>query len=256
MKSLIAETESESNSSLRKFFEKCGECNLAVSGPEVINAFSRALKERNPYQLVCLGLTAKQINGVEVLKAIRDLEKRCGVAPEKCVKIIITATSDEAKLVQMNFNDGHQVYLVKPINTQKMITALERLELIEDFGIGSKSNSNGFCENTTKRSMRGKRPPFTLFNKTDPPGPGYFKTVAALPDYCLKVRMRTGTTIHFDFRTRLNTARFGTLMDEELFQSVYTDGNYLIFSKTGKMTVRITAKEFMDLVLIDRTAIE
>ncbi|HWR60870.1 MAG TPA: hypothetical protein VN580_04625 [Clostridia bacterium] len=82
---------------------------------------------------------------------------------------------------------------------------------------------------------------------------GYFKSVHALPDYRLKVTMETGTTIHFDFHTRLNTMRFGMLRDEELFRSVSTDGIYLIFSKAGRMPVKITASEFMDLILIDRT---
>ncbi len=81
---------------------------------------------------------------------------------------------------------------------------------------------------------------------------GYFKSVHALSNYQLVVTMETGTKIHFDFRPRLDTVRFGTLRDEELFHSVQTDGNYLIFNKSGRMPVRITASEFMDLVLIDR----
>ena len=84
------------------------------------------------------------------------------------------------------------------------------------------------------------------------PDEGYFKSVKALPDYQLDVTMETGTTIHFDFRSRLNTIRFGMLRDEEVFKSVTTDGTYLIFNKAGRMPVKITASEFMDLVLIDR----
>lgn len=81
---------------------------------------------------------------------------------------------------------------------------------------------------------------------------GYFKSVQALPEYQLKVIMETGNTIHFDFRSRLNTARFGRLSDEEFFRNVRTDGSYLIFEKAGKVPVKITASEFMDLVLVDR----
>lgn len=83
-------------------------------------------------------------------------------------------------------------------------------------------------------------------------GEGYFTSVHALSDYQLEVLMRTGSTIYFDFRPRLDTIRFGELRDKGLFQSVRTDGDYLIFEKTGKMPIKITASEFMDLVLIDR----
>ena len=83
-------------------------------------------------------------------------------------------------------------------------------------------------------------------------GESYFKSVQALPDYQLEVIMETGSIIRFDFRSRLNTARFGKLLDEELFKNVRTDGNYLIFEKTGMVPVKITASEFLDLVLVDR----
>lgn len=84
-------------------------------------------------------------------------------------------------------------------------------------------------------------------------GDGYFQRVLALPEYQLEVTMKTGSLIQFDFRSRLHTARFGMLSDEELFQSVHTDGEYLMFFKAGMMPVKITASEFMDLVLIDRS---
>lgn len=82
---------------------------------------------------------------------------------------------------------------------------------------------------------------------------GYFRSVRAMPAHRLEVIMETGSVICFDFHAKLNTARFGMLIDEELFQSVYTDGDYLIFYKEGMMPVKITASEFMDLVLIDRS---
>jgi two-component system chemotaxis response regulator CheY len=63
----------------------------------------------------------------------------------------------------------------------------------------------------------------------------------------------TGALIVFDFNTRLNTARFGALRDESFFQSVTTDGDYLVFEKKGFAKVSIPATDLMDLVLLDRT---
>lgn len=82
---------------------------------------------------------------------------------------------------------------------------------------------------------------------------GFFKSVKALPNYQLEVEMCTNANIVFDFKPRLVTARFGSLRDETIFKSVYTDGNYLIFEKDKYKSIRITAKEFMDMVMIDRT---
>lgn len=82
---------------------------------------------------------------------------------------------------------------------------------------------------------------------------GYFKEVKALSDYKLEVVMSTGTIILFDFGSRLNTARFKRLKNKEMFSSATTDGHKLIFVLPGLMPVQLTAKEFMDLVLVDRT---
>lgn len=81
----------------------------------------------------------------------------------------------------------------------------------------------------------------------------FIRSVCALPDYHLKVVMDTGAVILFDFRPRLHTARFGALQEDAVFQSVRTDGDYLLFRRGEMDCVRITAKEFMDLVLVDRT---
>jgi len=81
----------------------------------------------------------------------------------------------------------------------------------------------------------------------------FFTVVEALPDYQLKIKMGTNTQIMFNFNSRLNTARFGALKDKNIFSSVHTDGSHLLFNLNTRQTLKITAKEFMDMVLIDTT---
>ena len=82
---------------------------------------------------------------------------------------------------------------------------------------------------------------------------GYFKSVTALPEYRLNIEMTTGAHIEFDFASRLNTMRFGALKDEKLFATVFTDGQFLLFGKDSEAKVSISAADFMDLLLVDRT---
>ena len=84
----------------------------------------------------------------------------------------------------------------------------------------------------------------------------FFRSVTALPDYILEVLMGTGALVRFDFRTHLHTARFSPLRDLTLFQSANTDGNCLFFDTGGLSAVKITASEFMDLVLVSRAHID
>lgn len=253
MKILIAEDDLVSRNFLSKFLEKYGECDQVVDGLETIDAFLMALKDKDPYQLICLDIMMPKVDGVKTLRAVRELEKQYGVAQDKRVKIIMTTALAEAQLVRTAFEYGCEAYAAKPIDTQKLIEVMGKLGLIQKDSGGEhkndlkiKTNSSEKRKNTTKRSMQKIDLPPRILEE------GYFQSVCALPDYQLKVTMKTGTTIHFDFRSRLNTARFGMLRDEELFKNVETDGNYLTFSKAGRMPVKITASEFMDLVLIDR----
>ena len=244
MRILIAEDDLVSRNFLSKFLEKYGDCDMVVDGLETLDAFLMALKDRDPYDLICLDIMMPKVDGVKTLKAIRDLEKQYGVAPEHRVKIIMTTALAEAQLVRQAFDFGCEAYATKPIDTKKLLEVMGKLGLLTKPG---KASANAPPANA-KQGARDPNPPAGAAQSE-----GYFKAVRALPDFLLEVTMETGTTIHFDFRSRLNTARFGRLRDEELFRSVRTDGDYLIFTKAGKMPVKITASEFMDLVLIDRT---
>lgn len=80
----------------------------------------------------------------------------------------------------------------------------------------------------------------------------FIQSVRPLSGYCLEVIMQTGAVIQFDFTPRLDRARFGALQEDAVFQSVRTDGDYLLFRRGNMDCVRITAKEFMDMVMVDR----
>ena len=82
---------------------------------------------------------------------------------------------------------------------------------------------------------------------------GYFRSVKALPEFRLDIEMTTGAHIEFGFASRLNTMRFGVLKDEKLFATAFTDGEFLLFGKDGPAKVSISAADFMDLLLVDRT---
>ncbi len=80
-----------------------------------------------------------------------------------------------------------------------------------------------------------------------------FVKVTPLPDYCIDIETQAGSRIYFDFNTRLRSVRFGLLRDEEVFNSVHTDGYNLLFGEVGREAVKIAASDFIDMVMVDRT---
>ena len=85
------------------------------------------------------------------------------------------------------------------------------------------------------------------------PGNRFFRSVKAMPGFILEVIMETGANIQFNFLSSLNSVRFEALRDDALFQSAYTDGSFLIFDKKDQAQVKISAFEFVDLILIDKS---
>lgn len=254
MKILISEADLISRKFLSKLLSKYGECDLVSDDLEALDAFLLALKVQVPYHLICMDIMMPKASEVKTLKVIRELEKQYGVAQKKRVKIIMTTTLAEAQLVQTSLDSGFEAYATKPIDSQKLIAMMVKLGLIV-------KTQQAEYEETALRERYDKKTKFTTKHgmqknsfllKMTSKEKGYFKSVRALPDYRLEVIMETDTVIHFDFSSRLDTSRFGRLRGDDLFKSVRTDGNYLIFEKAGKMSVKITATEFMDLVLIDR----
>ena len=90
MRILIAEDDLVSRNFLSKFLSKYGECDLVVDGLETIDAFLMAMKDKDPYELICLDIMMPKVDGVKSLKAIRDLERQYGITPDRHVKIIMT----------------------------------------------------------------------------------------------------------------------------------------------------------------------
>jgi two-component system chemotaxis response regulator CheY len=134
MRILIAEDDFASRKFLEKFLSKYGECDLVVDGMETIDAFLFAVKEKRPYDLICLDIMMPKIDGVKVLKAIRDLETQKGILPQKRAKIIMTTALGETELVRTAFEYGSDAYASKPVDTEKFLEVLRKFGLIPEEG--------------------------------------------------------------------------------------------------------------------------
>lgn len=130
MRILVAEDDLTSRKFLSKFLSQYGECDVVVDGFEALDAFMLALKDKNNYDLVCLDIMMPKVNGVKVLKAVREIETQYGLLPEKRCKVIMTTALAETDLVKQAFEYGCEAYARKPISADKLVDVLEKLELI------------------------------------------------------------------------------------------------------------------------------
>lgn len=132
MKILIAEDDLVSRKFLSKFFSKYGDCDLVVDGMEALDAYLIALKENAPYDLVCLDIMMPKVDGVKVLKAIRDYETQTKVPSEKKAKVIMISALADTQYVHNAFEIGCEAYAAKPVDIEKLISVMKKLDLISD----------------------------------------------------------------------------------------------------------------------------
>jgi two-component system chemotaxis response regulator CheY len=127
MRILVAEDDMVSRKFLARFLSQYGECDIVVGGLEALDAFLISIREEKPYDLICLDIMMPKVDGVKVLKAIRELETQKGVLPEKRSKVIMTTALAETQFVQDAFEIGCEAYAAKPIDTGKLVDVLQKL---------------------------------------------------------------------------------------------------------------------------------
>ncbi|MGE5683360.1 MAG: response regulator [Bacillota bacterium] len=132
MKALIVEDDFISRLILQKILSPYGVCDIAVNGKEAITAFTYALDNGDPYDLICLDIMMPEMDGRDALKVIRDKESQINLPPNKEVKIIMTTALDDAhEVIDAFYKGGCTSYLVKPIEKRKLTGLLKDYGLIK-----------------------------------------------------------------------------------------------------------------------------
>lgn len=128
---LIAEDDLISRVFLSKFLSRYGSCDMAEDGLKAIEVCMTALDRGTPYDLICLDIMMPKVDGVKVLKAVRDMEGHKGILPAKRSKVIMTTALAEGQFVQNAFEYGCEAYASKPIDLGRMVAVMEKLGLID-----------------------------------------------------------------------------------------------------------------------------
>jgi two-component system chemotaxis response regulator CheY len=129
MKTLIVEDDFTNRLLLQTFLSKYGDCHFAVNGKEAVAAFRSALEAGRPYDLVCMDVVMPEMDGHQAVMTIRALERARRDPPENQVKIIMTSALCDKDNVIKSAREECNAYLVKPIDTGKLLYHLKCLGL-------------------------------------------------------------------------------------------------------------------------------
>lgn len=131
MKTLVVDDELTTRMMLKKILEPFGVCDTISDGKEAIKAYWMAMKEKLPYDLICLDILMPEVNGKVVLQKIREIEKKSGIAEHQKVTIfMVTSINDSKMIMDTIVKYGCDSYILKPISKTKVLAKLKQFELI------------------------------------------------------------------------------------------------------------------------------
>lgn len=98
-------------------------CDAAANGYEALAAFSTAIKENRPYDIILLDIAMPDMDGIAVLDKIREMEQEAGILFGSGIPIIMVTAYKEPFLEA--FNKGCDDYIVKPIDARILLAKME-----------------------------------------------------------------------------------------------------------------------------------
>ncbi|MCI6869706.1 MAG: response regulator [Selenomonadales bacterium] len=131
MRILVAEDDRISRTFLQKFMSQYGEVDVAVDGMEAVDLYMDSIKTQNPYDLLCLDIMMPKVDGLKVLKVIRQLEAQKKVSEEEHLRIIMMTALADVGYVDEAFRQGCDAYASKPVDTEKVEEVMKNLGLID-----------------------------------------------------------------------------------------------------------------------------
>jgi len=130
LKILIAEDDEESLLLLENYFSEFGKCDMVKSGKEAYQAFLKAIEDDFSYDLISLDINMPEMNGHEVLKKIRQKEKKIQDKDSIACKIMMTTASVDADNFIKAMKDNCDAYIGKPVRKNFIKQKLKELNLI------------------------------------------------------------------------------------------------------------------------------
>ena len=151
MKMLVVDDELVSRKKLQKILSNLGECGAAECGKAAITAFEKALKEKDPFDLVTLDIVMPEMDGTEVLVELRELEKEARVPEkEKAVIMMVTSHGDKDNIVT-SLSAGCDDYIVKPFDKGTIFNKLDNSRLKNLLFTAKKEDVRGLPAKTGRK---------------------------------------------------------------------------------------------------------
>lgn len=129
MKILIVEDDLTGRLILQSFLLKLGTIETAVDGEKALFLIEQARRSNVHYELICLDINMDGIDGIEVLKRIRQIEEESNLPP---AKILMTSAANSMDVIRSSVESHCDGYLLKPFDKEKLMNHLVKFDIIDE----------------------------------------------------------------------------------------------------------------------------
>ena len=127
MRILIADDDFVNRRFLEKILSLYGEVVAVDNGMSAVDEVTRAIEERQLFDLICLDIMMTKLDGYKTLEAIREAESKYGVQEQDRSKTIMISALDEVVLDNIQVCDDYDAYICKPIVIEKFYKLMDKL---------------------------------------------------------------------------------------------------------------------------------
>ena len=116
---LVAEDDRMSRAFITEFMTAYGSVDAATNGMEAVDLFIESIKSKKPYDLLCLDIMMPKVDGIGVLKAMRENNILTPV-------LLLTAKTEVDDKVA-GLDAGADDYLAKPFDMRELLARVRAL---------------------------------------------------------------------------------------------------------------------------------
>ena len=126
MRFLIVDDDESIHLYLQVVRSPYGECSTSFRGEYALERFDAALDEGNPYDVVMMDIVMPGMDGHQTAELMRAREKAAGIPEMDSFKLVmITCLVDDSSINKAFFNTRAAIYIVKPLDRDKILKELE-----------------------------------------------------------------------------------------------------------------------------------
>lgn len=124
IKTLIIDDEIQGYTCIKSML---GVCDIVESGLIGVEYAETALKIKSYYNLILLDVVIPDLDGIEVIRKIRDLEKSYNIKSSSEAKIVVVSSRRDEPTILEAFRNGATGWIDKPVATDLFLIKLKNL---------------------------------------------------------------------------------------------------------------------------------